>query len=146
MRIFAKRWGFFHHGAHGSCIRRHGKRLVKGNRSDKSIAELPLRPASDLSTFRHDLGIAVFIFDPLPLAKSSNRSRWVLRIVAGPWCQHFSISHSHIPTSHTLPNTQRGRFELFRQDKATSMKRQRVARVEKVLKATACRRGSIVVE
>ena len=38
-------------------------------------------PATDLSTFRHEPGIAAFICDQLTLTKSSNRSRRHLRIV-----------------------------------------------------------------
>ncbi len=80
-----RHWGAycptFCHGSHGNRIRTHGKRLEKGSRIAYSIAKPPLRPATDLSTFRHEPGIAAFICDQLPLTKSSNRSRGHLRIV-----------------------------------------------------------------
>ena len=72
-----RQWGFFNHGRHGSRIRGHGRRLGKGSRNAYSTTILPLSGCDRFEHFSPRPDIAVTIGDPLPMAKSSNRSRWV---------------------------------------------------------------------
>ena len=51
--------------------------LGKGTETAIQSLNCPSAAASDLSTFRHELDFAVSFYDPLPLAKSSNRPRLV---------------------------------------------------------------------
>ena len=53
------------------------KAIGKGTRNDCSIAKLPLSGCDRFEHFSPRPDIAVTIGDPLPVAKSSNRSRWV---------------------------------------------------------------------
>lgn len=70
--------GAFHHGRHGSCIRRHRRRLTKGNRNDNSIVILPLRHASDLSTFSTRRNNLQIVDNAFALSKKFKSLAWVI--------------------------------------------------------------------
>ena len=153
-----KQPGIFHHGKHGNA--RSGGTETVGERDpkDDSTAILPLKHASDLSTFRreHILAKSSVLHCLWRKVQIARAGYFESRVADATCLQGFHDTRlpntprgrfeSRVADVLTrLPNTPRGRFELFAEGNGSPMATAMPGSWRKVLKSPAYWRGMFAV-